>query len=184
MKENLMSYFKHRAGACAIVALLLQNTIAPLAYADPYGMPLDTDPRLMFYVSKSFGESRELYKAPRLGLRLEQDVERDIDGFRLQPDAMSFSRQTYLDLRWTHGFGESVRLFGVPVHRSPQQLNSAEESLASGSGESSGGYGNIILYSAIGIGLLCVFETVICEDDGPKSPGREDEPDSPGLSGT
>ena len=179
-----MSNSKNRGGACAIVALLLQSTIAPLANADPFGTPLDTEPRLMFYVSKSFGESRELHKAPRLGLRLEQDVERDPDGFRLQPDALSFSRQTYVDLRWTHGFGESVRFFGVPVHRSPQQLNSSElESMAS-SGESSGGYGNVVLYSVIGLGLLCAFETVICEDDSPRSPGEADEPESPGLSGT
>ena len=140
----------------------------------------------MFYISKTFGEGRELREAPVMGLRLERNLDRGVSRFRYDAGARPATALSFADLRWTVGFGESVRLLGVPVHRS-QSLQDALNAVAFDSGEmgssessavlSSGESGNNLRTWLIGISIsaavLCVLGEVICEDSGSSSPGLD-----------
>lgn len=173
---------KRRTAGCAIIALLVQTIILPYASAQEFAVAPDTQPRLMFYVSKGFGESSKLETAPQFGLRLEKEFS---PGNLPYGHKRAVALQTdLLDLRWTKGYGQSLRVLDAPVYLSPRQLNSTEgSSQGDTSFESLGsGWG---LAAVLGVGtlaLLCALETIICEDDdddyvipdeaGPATPGE------------
>lgn len=179
-----MSKAKKHIGASAIIILLAQNLLAPLAVAQSFQDRFDNEPRMMFYLTKGFGDSRKLESAPQLGLRFERSFQLDSGRLSLEPMQRPAFNQSLVDLRWTGGYGQSLHFFGAPVYRSPLQLNSsdigdssAEASILKDLGESSGGYGYAILI-AIGLGaVLCAAEVVLCESsDSPRTPGSETSP--------
>lgn len=172
---------KRRTAGCAIIALLVQTIILPYANAQDFAVAPDTQPRFMFYVSKGFGESSKLKTAPQFGLRLENDF--SLGNSQYGHNRPIVLNKSLLDLRWTKGYGQSLRVLDAPVYLSPRQLNSTEgSSQGDTSFESLGsGWG---LAAVLGVGtlaLLCAFETIICEDDDDEyAIPDESAPASPG----
>lgn len=172
-----MSVLRIRTAACALFALLAQSILAPLALADDFMTALDTQPRVMLYASKSFGDSRELRSAPQLGLSLERAI--DMGQSRTNQSRYQWGlgqnaepKVAIVDLRWTKGYGNSVRVMNQPVYLSPMQLNSNEDSSGedsmSGSEESFGSgtpYGKAAWITVGLLAAMCATNTVICEKD-------------------
>lgn len=156
--------------AIIVIAMIFQTALAPIATADHLFTGEDDKPRLMFYMTKSFGKKDALASAPRLGLRLE----RPIDLGTITRDAR-FPRGLQVpiaDLRWTKSFGQSFYLLNSPMYRSPLQLNSTEGSSSedsmsgeSASLESLGTGGKVAVFTVGVLALLCATNTVICEKD-------------------
>lgn len=186
-----MSRSKRNAAASIIALVLAQSVLAPAAMAQSFQSQLENEPRLMFYLSKGFGNSRTLEDAPKLGLRLERSYRLDDRQFRIdqptfEPTQQRMFNQPLIDLRWTGGYGQSLSFFGAPVYRTEFRANSSDvkggnpksdslgsgEGSLSGIGESSGGYGWAVLIALVGGAALCAAEVVICEDSG-YSRGRE-----------
>ena len=165
--------------ASVVVMLLAQSILAPLAMAQSFQSPLDNEPRVMFYLSKGFGDSRKPESAPQLGLRFEKTYRFETRPSVFEPVQRPALSQSLMDLRWTGGYGRSLHFFGAPVYRTPQQLNSSDikgGGLKSDSlndiGESSGGYGWTVLIALVGIAALCAAEVGICESSS-YNRGRE-----------
>ncbi len=171
-----MPAINKRIPGCILAALLAQSVLTPLAMADSFMTELDRKPQLMLYASKSFGEKSDLKKAPQFGLRLQRNVEKSPLAFTRGP--VLAKTVSVADLRWTRGFGQSMHLMGVPLYRSPLQLNSVEGSSSEGSasGESMGPYGTVIIWSVAALAVLCATNTILCEDDEYQSPVVEDPP--------
>lgn len=180
-----------RTGASVIFVFLAQNLLAPLAMAQSFQSPLDQsrfddEPRMMFYLSKGFGDSRKLESAPQLGLRFERSFQLDNGRSLFEPMQRPAFNQSLLDLRWTGGYGESLYLLGAPVYRSPLQLNSGPtmedilESSGPGEGEEEGaGLGalKIVMIGALILGGMCLGEIGICKSSSSSSRSER----SPGL---
>lgn len=169
-----MPAIKKRMPQCILAAILAQSVLTPLAMADGLMTELDKKPQLMFYASKSFGEKSDLRKAPQFGLRLQRNIEKSPPAFVRGP--VLSKTVSVVDLRWTRGFGQSMHLMGMPLYRSPLQLNSVEGSSAEGSasGESMGSYGTVIIWSAAVLAVLCATNTILCEDDDDYQPPADD----------
>ncbi|MEM7277547.1 MAG: hypothetical protein AAF385_05420 [Pseudomonadota bacterium] len=156
--------------AIIVIAMIFQNILTPLASADTLFAEADDKPRLMFYMSKSFGKKDTLASAPQLGFRLEQPI--DIGNFNRNRRSSLALRVPIADLRWTKDFGQSFYLLNSPMYVSQLQLNSWERSSSEGSMsgersslESVGPFGRVAILTVGALAILCATNTVICEED-------------------
>lgn len=164
---------------CLIVsAMLIQLPVSGSAVADN-DRQFDESPRFMFYATKSFGDSRAYKSAPKFGLRFERTLLSEKYRFDIDRDPQSVV--TLAEFRWTKGYGQSLMLTGVPVatgwlgytdteiFESKNRMNPIMKT---------------ITFALAGAAVLCLAETIICEDSSSDDEYNLEDFDSPLTTGS
>lgn len=161
-----MPVYKNKTTRVGVAVLFVAQVLfAPIqAAADPLAAERDQS-RAMLYFSKGFGDARKVDSAPRFGLRFEQLRSASDLAFAAPGDLRSFKTTT--DLRWTRGYGQSLRFAGMPILMTANEYIARFDSDDWSSLESSANNkGPAIVFGVVvGLAALCAAEELICEDD-------------------
>ncbi|MEM1263945.1 MAG: hypothetical protein AAGH76_16220 [Pseudomonadota bacterium] len=152
MKKSAIARTSTLAAVMAAVVAFASTGNAQQSIDDAF-----SEPRVMLYASKRFGNNREVRYAPTFGLRLEQAVNVRQRNWFADPSQMNF--MPMLDFRMYRGHGTQLLFSNIPM------LDSGSISVGSSTEES---WRNPWFWGGMAVAALavaCVTETGICEDD-------------------
>jgi len=155
--------FKRLTVVASAITIGAQVCAAPLAMAGEVGK----SPRVMLYASLPFGERNQKQTAPRLGLRFERSAPSNSYSPLRSQSIQDF--RPLAEFRLTSGYGYSLRFVDSPLYDSVLGFGGESSSESSIENSLGGSLQNPVARAALifllGAAVLCVAETVICEED-------------------